>query len=276
MVKKVVFFDIDGTLVSRQNHVPESTKQAIEKLKNKGILPVIATGRAPLLLEEVREKLAIDSFISMNGQYVVANGEVLYENPLPKDLVKRLTEKASDQNNGIMLCGSEDIFSNSLISMAKRSSVWKVLKGIGRVIPGRIQLSLFRRAMKKPPKPEEYADKKIYQVILEASAEEEVDYQKEFPELTFTRSNPYTLDVIAKGTSKATGIETMIQVLGVKREDTVGFGDSLNDLEMMEYVGVGVAMGNGLPEVKAAADRVTADVTEDGIEKALKELEMID
>jgi hypothetical protein len=274
-MKKIVFFDIDGTLVSKQNYVPESTKRAIQELKKNGILPVIATGRSPLLLEEVREKLDIDSYISMNGQFVVLNGKVLYENPLSKDTVERFVETAVKRQNGVMLCGSQDIFSNSLVSLAKRSSVWKVMKGIGRLIPGRIQLSLFKRAMKKPPKPEEYADKEIYQIILEAPTGQEADYVDEFEEFSFTRSNDYTMDVIARGVSKATGIERFIKELGVRQEDTYAFGDSLNDVEMMKYVGTGVAMGNGLPEVKAAADMVTDHVSEDGIEKGLKKLGLI-
>lgn len=274
-MKKIVFFDIDGTLVSRQNYVPESTRRAIKELKKNDILPVIATGRAPILLEEVREKLEIDSYISMNGQYVVLNGEPIFANPLPKETVERLTEKAAGQNNGVMLCGSEDIFTNSLISLAKRSSVWNVLKRISKLIPGSIQLSLFSRAMKKPPKPEEYEGKDIYQIILEAPKEQEKQYIVEFEELAFTRSNPYTMDVIAQGVSKAVGIQKFIEKVGVRQEDTYGFGDSLNDIEMMGYVGMGIAMGNALPEVKEVSDMVTADVNEDGIEKALKKLKLI-
>lgn len=274
-MRKIVFFDIDGTLVSKQNHIPESTKRAIKELKKRDILPVIATGRAPLLLEEVRQKLEIDSYISMNGQLVVLNGEVIFANPLPKEVVTRLTDEAAKQNNGVMLCGSQDVYTNSLISLAKRSSVLSLLKGLTKLIPGKIQLKLLRRAMKKPPEPKDYAGKDIYQVILEASPGEENHFENQFPELTFTRSNSFSLDIIGKGISKASGIETFIEALGVKKEDTYAFGDSLNDLEMLQYVGVGVAMGNGLPEVKKVSDMVTEDVTEDGIEKGLKKLELI-
>lgn len=274
-MKKVVFFDIDGTLVSQQNYVSRSTIEAIESLKKKDILPVIATGRSPVLLADVSEKLAIDSYISMNGQLVVLNGKTIFKNPLAKESVEELTNMASKKNNGIVLCGSEDIFSNSLVSMAKRSSVWNIVKGIGRLVPGHIQMSLFRRAMKKPPKPEQYAGKKIYQIILEASTAEEAEYVERFEEFSFTRSNPYTMDVISAGVSKATGIERLIHELGVRKEDTYAFGDSLNDVEMMKYVGTGVAMGNGLPEVKAVADMVTTDVKKEGIANGLRELKLI-
>lgn len=272
---KIVFFDIDGTLVTKYNSVPKSTKQAIIKLKENGHIPVIATGRAPLLIEEIIEELEIDSYIAMNGQIVVHKGEVVFDNPIKKETVDRLTAQAVDKNNGIILCGAKDIFSNSIVSLAKRSSTWAVLKGIGKIIPGHLQLSLFKRLIRKPPNPNDYEGKAIYQVIIETSMEEEKQYKKDFPLLNFARSNQYTVDIISEGISKAVGIEKFLERLGLEKSDTFGFGDSLNDLEMLEYVQTGVAMGNGWDEAKEAADYVTDSVDDDGIEKALKHFKLI-
>lgn len=272
---KIVFFDIDGTLVNKRNTIPESTKRAIKKLKEKGNIPVIATGRAPMLIDEIRQELDIDSYIAMNGQLAMHNGDVLFHNPIDSDIVSRLTDKAVNQKNGIILCGAKDIFSNSLVSLAKRSSVWSILKGLGKIIPGHLQLSLFKKVIKKPPNPEKYAGKPIYQVILEASSEDEKAYKHAFPELHFARSNKYTVDVISGGISKATGIEVFLKELGISRSETYGFGDSPNDLEMLKFVQTGVAMDNGWDSVKKVADYVTASVDEDGIEKGLKHFNLI-
>ncbi|MEC6747945.1 Cof-type HAD-IIB family hydrolase [Marinilactibacillus sp. XAAS-LB27] len=274
-MKKVVFFDIDGTLVSSQNHVPDSTKRAIKALKQQGILPVIATGRATVLLEEVRKELEIDSYIAMNGQLVVLEGVPIFTNPLPQDVLSRLMEKAAQDRKGIVLCGTEDIYSNSFISLVKRSSVLSVLKHIGKLIPNRIQMSLFSRLIRKPPKPEDFEGKDICQVLLELNKKEETAYKNQFKELHFTRSNDYTADVISAGISKATGIDRIIQELGIDIQDTYAFGDSLNDLEMIQHVGTGVSMGNGWKELKQVADMITEDVSEDGIEIALKKLNLI-
>ncbi|WP_225744727.1 Cof-type HAD-IIB family hydrolase [Marinilactibacillus sp. Marseille-P9653] len=274
-MKKVVFFDIDGTLVSSQNHVPESTKRAIKALKHQGILPVIATGRATVLLEEVRKELEIDSYIAMNGQLVVLEGVPIFTNPLPQDVLSRLMEKAAQDRKGIVLCGTEDIYSNSFVSLVKRSSVLSVLKHIGKLIPNRIQMSLFSRLIRKPPKPEDFEGEDICQVLLELDKKEEVAYKNQFQELHFTRSNDYTADVISAGISKATGIDRIIQELGIDIQDTYAFGDSLNDLEMIQHVGTGVSMGNGWQELKQVADMITEDVSEDGIEIALKKLNLI-
>lgn len=272
---KIVFFDIDGTLVTKYNSVPESTKQAITKLKENGHIPVIATGRAPLLISEIIKELEIDSFITMNGQLVVYKGEVVFHNPIETETVDRLTSRAVDRSNGIILCGAEDIFSNSIVSLAKRSSMWTVLKGLGKIIPGHLQLSLFKRLIRKPPNPKDYKDKPIYQVILETSMEAEKKYKTEFPNLHFARSNHYTVDVISEGISKAVGIEKFLEKAGIDKSETYAFGDSPNDLEMLGYVNTGIAMGNGWDEIKQSADYVTDAVDENGIENGLRHFKLI-
>lgn len=274
-MKKVVFLDIDGTLVTKHNNIPKSAKRAVKQLKANGILPVIATGRAPLLIEEVRKELGIDSYIAMNGQLVVHEGKVVFNNPISKETVDRLIQRAVDKNDGIILCGAKDIFSNAIVSLAKRSSVLTLLKGIVKLIPGSIQVSFFSRLIKKPPKPKDYEGKPIYQVIIETSMEEEDQYKTDFETLHFARSNHYTVDIISKGISKATGIEKYLSHVGADLKDTYAFGDSPNDLEMLDYVNTSIAMGNGWDNVKEIADYITDDVDKDGIEKALQHFKLI-
>ena len=272
---KTVFFDIDGTLVNKHNQIPESAKRAIQQLKANGIVPVIATGRSPLLIHDISKELNIQNIIAMNGQLIMYEGDIIFDNPIKKETVDRLVSQAAERENGIILCGSEDIFSNSIVSLAKRSSVWTALKTLGKLIPGKYQLSLFKRAIKRPPNPKEYEGKAIYQVILETSMEEEEQYRADFQDLHFARSNLYTVDIISAGMSKAVGIEKFLEKTGAKKEDTYAFGDSPNDFEMLKYVHTGVAMGNGWDEIKDIADHVTARVDDDGIEKALKHFGLI-
>ena len=79
---KIVFFDIDGTLLDHEKKLPASTKEAIKQLQDSGVFVAIATGRAPFMFESLREELGIDTFVSFNGQYVVFEGKVVYKNPL--------------------------------------------------------------------------------------------------------------------------------------------------------------------------------------------------
>lgn len=98
---KIVFFDIDGTLLDKKRRIPASAKLAILELKKQGIIPAIATGRPPFLIKEILEELAIDTHISLNGQYVVHKGEIVYQNPMEAHLVERLAQATEINKQGI-------------------------------------------------------------------------------------------------------------------------------------------------------------------------------
>ena len=107
------------------------------------------------------------------------------------------------------------------------------------------------------------------------------DYEAEklrtaLPDCDFQRSNPYIVDIVPKGGSKLRGIQFFLAEQGLALSEAMAFGDHLNDIEMLQGVGVGVSMGNGTPETKAAADFVTDSNNEDGIEKALRHFNLIE
>lgn len=275
-MKKIVFFDVDGTLVTRNNHVPKSTKRAIKALKKNGIIPVIATGRAPVLVREIVEMLEIDTFIAMNGQYIVHEGKVLYQNPIPMDLVDSMVDFAVDRKDGIILSTADEIIANSAISLVNRGYLYMFLKGLVGIIPDRIKVRMWNRMMSKAPEKEAYENKEIFMMNINADQEQQIAYEESFgDDLTFTRANEMSMDIISKGVSKASGIEMLAKELGISVENTYAFGDGLNDLEMLQRVGTGVAMDNGFEELKAAADMVTDSVFSDGITKGLQKLGLI-
>lgn len=276
MMKKVVFFDIDGTLVTRNNQVPKTTIEAIEQLKKNGVTPIIATGRSPLLIKEIAQTLNIDSYISMNGQYIVYEGEVVYSNPIEMDLVDEVVKVAADKDDGILLSTGDEIIANSLVSLATRGRFFTFMKGLVRIIPEKIKLRLWERMMRNAPDKKDYAGKDIYMMNINANPEKGRAYEELFSDvLTFTRANDISMDIIGKGISKATGIQHMMSLLNVDRGNTFAFGDGLNDMEMLQYVGTGVAMANGYDALKEIADHVTDSVFNHGIAKGLKALELI-
>lgn len=275
-MKNLVFFDVDGTLVTRNNYIPKSTKIAVRRLKENGSIPVIATGRAPVLIWEIIEELEIDSYIAMNGQYIVYKNQVIYENPIDMDLVDGVVELAVKRKDGILLSTSDEIIANSAISLINRGSLYAFLKGLVGLIPDRVKVKLWHRMMKKAPEKEAYENKEIFMMNINANQKEQKAYEQIFGDyLTFTRANEMSMDIINKGTSKATGIERFMAELGVSHQNTYAFGDGLNDVEMLRYVNTGVAMKNGFEELKLHADFVTDSVFNNGIEKGLKKLELI-
>jgi Cof subfamily protein (haloacid dehalogenase superfamily) len=256
-MKKIVFFDIDGTLLDHDKNLPESTKRAIYDLKNNGVYVAIADGRAPFMFEGLREELEIDSFVSFNGQYVVFENEVIYENPLNTGELERI-HTASKKNNHPL------IFMNEATMKATVNYHSYIETSLGSL---------------KFPHPEGdpdfYIDKKIYQTLLFCKIGEEQTYIQDYSKFEFVRWHPYSLDIIPSGGSKAEGIKKMINRLGFDLKDVYAFGDGLNDIEMLKAVGTGVAMGNGVFEAKENADLITTDVAEKGIWNGLKELNLI-
>lgn len=272
-MRKVVFFDIDGTLVMKNGRIPESTKRAIESLKKENITPVLSTGRAPAMIHKISQELAIYDYISMNGQYVVMDGEVIYDNPIDRDTLHQFSNFTKEQDDGYIFCGSEEIFAGKTIN--PHSSRYKVLKQLRKFVPSRLQQSYLKRSMKIHPDPVAYTDKNIYQAILQTSFFNEEKYAAQFPMLRFTKSNAYLFDVINHHVSKATGVKQVLDYLGTTVDQSIAFGDHLNDLEMLKYVKTGIAMGNAMADTKQVADKVTAPVNKDGIYRALVELELI-
>ncbi len=274
-MKKVVFFDIDGTLVTKSNHIPKSTIQAINQLKRNNITPILATGRPPILIDEISKKLDLDSYIAMNGQYIVHRGEVIHANAIRMDAVDQVVEFARERKDGIILCTEDELIVNSSFSVNPQSFTFNVLKRVVGLIPDRMIDKIMSQMMSKVPNKEDYEGKEIFMMNLNVGRVAEKDYMREIENLSFTRANKQSMDIVNEGVSKATGVEDLLKHLDVNVENTFAFGDGLNDLEMLKFVGTGVAMGNSFEELKLAADLVTASVFDDGIIKALKKLELI-
>lgn len=256
-MKKIVFFDIDGTLLDHEKQLPSSTKKAITLLKENGVFVAIATGRAPFMFTSLKKELDIDSYVSFNGQFVVFENEVIYKNPLNHSELEKFLQDTNNNEHPL-------VFMNELTMKSTIEYHPYIESSMGSL--------LF-------PHPDEdksfYAHNEIYQSLLFCKVDDERLYFENFPEFDFIRWHPYSVDVLPKGGSKAEGIKQMIDRLGFDLKDVYAFGDGLNDLEMLKAVGTGVAMGNAVPEAKANANLVTSDVSKDGIWNGLKQLQLI-
>ena len=109
MTKKLIMFDIDGTLLDHEKQLPESTKQAIKELKEAGHEVAIATGRAPYFIKDIRKELEIDSFVCFNGQYVESDNEVIYTNPINREYLHLLSTHSSTNDHPLIFMGAESM-----------------------------------------------------------------------------------------------------------------------------------------------------------------------
>ncbi len=125
------------------------------------------------------------------------------------------------------------------------------------------------------PEIREYEGAPVYQIICYGGKESEEELAPKIPDCKITRWSPFGIDIISKIGGKVSGIQKMLELYGISREETIAFGDGENDIEMLEFAGIGVAMGNAEPEVKEAADYITTDIDKDGILNACKHFGLI-
>lgn len=254
MKEEIVFFDIDGTLLTEEKVLPESTKRAVRMLQERGIYTAIATGRSPQMFDWILEELNIQSYVSINGQYVVFEGKEIYSNPMGLPLLNDLSTMAESNGHAIAYCHDHHI----TISQENNPLVLSSYNPLKVDYP--------------PVDREFYKNASVYQGHLFCHSQEEEMYIQRFPECSFIRWHEHAIDILPKGCSKAIGIGKMLDVIGIKNENCYAFGDGLNDLEMLASVGIGIAMGNAVPEAKAAADLITTSCYDDGIFNGLKKL----
>lgn len=254
---KIVFLDIDGTILDSNKRILDSTKEAVRLLKDNGVYVAIATGRAPFMFKEIREELEIDTYIALNGQMVVVDGKPIYQYRMPISVLENLTVKSKEMGH-------------PLVHMA-------VDKMVANVEYDRnIEVAIKSLQMDHPPyDPDFYKNAEIAQVLLFCTEGEEKAYEKDFPDFRFVRWHELAVDVIVRDGSKAAGIRKTIDYLGFSIQDTYAFGDGLNDMEMLKEVGTGVAMGNAHPLLKKVADKVTKSSDDNGIYYGFKSLGLI-
>lgn len=264
---KVAFFDVDGTIVdnhSMESHesdmqlVPESTIEAIRLLQEKGITPFIATGRSPFMIEDLLEGLGIESYICTNGQYAVMNGKVMHEAPYNEELLDKIVNISKEHQIPLLWMPTQ----HYVLSGDNQEVLLEALANMNLPVP-KIQTDLEKPTFK------------VYQMVAGIKKEEERYFEPLKDEIRVLRWQPNGVDLLPLVGSKATAIRVILDKLGLKPENAIAFGDGLNDIEMLQTVGIGIAMGNAPQETKNHADYVTAPVYEDGIYKALKHFELI-
>lgn len=257
MVNKVLFFDIDGTILDSNKNIPIGVEESIDQARRNGHEVVIATGRSPFTAQSILEQLKIDSFICYNGQIVQFQGEIIHKGIIDKKELQDLTIFATEREQPLVYMDSDEMVSN--------------LPDHHDVVE-----SISTLKIKLPRKGENFfLTNDIHQALIFCDIEEQKVYEQAFPKLKFVRWHRVSCDVLPKEVSKATGIEKLLTHIGKSKEDAVAFGDGLNDVEMLQYVGTGVAMGNCVEVLKEHASFVTNHVSENGLTNAMKHLKLI-
>jgi Cof subfamily protein (haloacid dehalogenase superfamily) len=257
MSYRIVFFDIDGTITNHEDgSIPHSTIEAIKTLKNKGIKVVAATGRPLSMCKELQD-LGIETFITANGGYVKHIQEVIHKVPMDKSIIQEVMEFAKLENNGLSFY-TEEFSMNGVTEEA-----------IITALKGTLSLNEYPETNGSIHKED------VFLLCLFANDEAVKKYKLKFPHLTFKRWHPYVLNVLQEEVSKSLAIMKTLDFFGIDKSEAIAFGDGENDIDMLELVGLGIAMGNGNQKLKNVADFVTKSSSEDGIDYALKKYGII-
>ncbi|MBS5062973.1 MAG: Cof-type HAD-IIB family hydrolase [Hungatella hathewayi] len=256
---KAIFFDIDGTLLSHTcYHVPESTLKALEMLKQNGIKTFIASGRHASEMKKLPLNIDdFEGFVTLNGQYCYNNERVIYDLPIDKGDLMAMVEDIKQNRYPCIFVEEDRMYINY-----NDDYVQMVQDAISTPLP---EIGDINRV----------GEREIYQLIPYVTAEQEEHILSLMPNSLPTRWHELAIDIIPAKGGKQNGIRKMIEYYNIPREEIMAIGDGENDLDMMEFAGISVAMGNAVPSVKAAADYVTDDVDHDGIYNALKHFNLI-
>lgn len=277
---KAAFFDIDGTLLSSSAEILDSTKRAIEKLHQNNVLCCIASGRGPKSIQSLIGQLPMDAYVLYNGQLVFSHDTGIYQQPFPKETLEKLARFGDEENRQMLFGGRKAFFGSQSMQLGQR----KWIKQIQHLLPANYSAKELQELLKKwqvlPKKENQFMSlpifkEPIYQCVLLSPVSESERLLEMFPDCHFTRSNPYSVDIIAKGGSKIVGIKEVLAHYNLEPHEAIAFGDSWNDTEMLSEVGIGVAMGNANDDIKELADYVTDSNDEDGIFKALRHFKII-
>ncbi|MGI5900227.1 MAG: Cof-type HAD-IIB family hydrolase [Christensenellales bacterium] len=255
---KIIALDLDDTLLNEKRSITPKVRQAISDAAAAGIIVVLASGRMLPAAMPIHKSLELDTpLICCNGAYVChPGGEVIFRCPIDKKTADKVLQYSRDKGIYIQYYVGNDYFYEG---EGEESRLYESLTAI----PGIFVDDLMAI--------QEGSDKLL--MIGLPNMDKELEVVKEaFPELSIARSKPFYVEINHPGATKGAALKALADHYGFSREQVMAIGDGTNDLPMLEYAGVSVAMDNAPEQVKKACKYITASCNEDGVAKAIYEL----
>lgn len=270
---KLVVTDMDGTLLNSEGQVSDENREVLEKLQNKGVHIAVATGRIYTSARIFARYLGIKTpIIACNGAIVreIENNEVIYASPMENQDVLKVIDVCRKHDVYFHFYTDDKFYTERLEKSALKYSEWnKTLKE-----EDRIDLNVVDDIYKFV----EDSDEKIFKLII---LEDNVDLLSrirveldEIPGIAVSKSRYDNVEVMNRGVEKGKAVKNLADSLGVKQEEVICIGDNENDISMIKYAGMGIAMGNAEEIVKEIANYVTDINDNNGVAKALEKLVM--
>ena len=257
---KAVFSDIDGTLLNTSHQIPEKTREKIMDMNCHGIPFVLVSARMPKGMRAIRDELGSrNPMICYSGALVVDGDEKPIYNVALKDgeaqeICKAIPEITPDV--------SVNVYSNDRWMAEDLKEYW--VDQEMKITGVRAEEVSFQ---------DEEVMKEVHKILCMGPADSitvlEKKLQERFPDIRIYKSKDTYLEIMSMKASKSDAVHMLEHVFGVTREEIIAFGDGHNDIDMIQYAGLGVAMGNASQEVKKAADYVTDINDREGLRQVL-------
>lgn len=276
---KIIFIDVDGTLLDYENKLPASASKAIKEARKNGHRVYICTGRSEAEVYDYIWDIGLDGMIGGNGSYVKDGDTVVMHQLITLDQCKHIVDWCHSRNLEFYLESNNGLFASEHFE-EKGDPVIKVYAS-RKGKPDAKDITVRKAFPEMIFGGELYRDDCNKVSFILNSYQDHLDSIEEFPDLkpgTWGGAGEIALfgDLGVKDIDKAHAVDVLLNHLGASLEDTFAFGDAKVDIPMLEYCHVGVAVNSGGDEIKAMADYVTDDVDQDGIYKAFVHFGLID
>lgn len=256
---KILVLDIDGTLTDSKKRISRVTKRALRKAQNKGVKIVLASGRPTPGIVPVAEELGFKEhggyILSFNGGKIINYSEdsTVFESVLPGEIIPSLYNDSVENNVSIISYDKTSVLTETPDDeyIIKEAALNKMPITEVKSFVEAVQHPVTKCLMTGEPTHLAEVEQKI-----------KVKYGES---LSIYRSEPYFLEIMPKGIDKAQSLSRLLQHLGLTKEQMIACGDGFNDLSMIKYAGLGVAMSNAQKIVKRSADYITFTNDENGV-----------
>lgn len=258
---KAVFLDIDGTLTSFETRsIPDSALAAIKQARQNGVKVFAATGRHTLMPQErgVVDGIEFDGYIAINGQIChLQDGAPIYTMPLNAADAKLVLKRCREHDFPCLMIG---LHSLAITKLSDRVREFQQMVNI---------------AVPPVVSPEDFAEPEMFSLMPYVDPSEESLVITGLAESTSARWCSLATDIIPARSGKEKGLEIFLKKFGISRAECMACGDGDNDISMLRYAGVGVAMASGRPEVIKAADFVAPAPIDNGLYYTFKKYNII-
>ncbi|MGL5766037.1 MAG: Cof-type HAD-IIB family hydrolase [Sarcina sp.] len=271
MTYKLICIDMDGTLLNSKHEVPEFNREMIKKATEKGVKIAITTGRLFASARKYSDIIGVEApIIASNGAYIREKNsdDVIYESNFSKEQFDKVLKVIRKYDFTVYMNTSNTVISESIVPDTHAYKVvndeleeaWKI-----KFVEGHNFEDVYKKYHGDILKTIFIDEKNNKEELVKAKAE-----LAKFEDLEVVSSWENNFEVMPAGTSKGSAVEKLAETLGIKREEVICIGDSENDLSMIKYAGLGVAMGNAIDVIKENADYVTDTNENAGVGKMIE------